>query len=482
MNIAIFGAGYVGLSLAACLAEAGHAVLCADADAARIDRLQRGQLPLHEPGLPALVAAGLAAGTLRFTSDERAACLHGDVLFIVVNTPADARSQAPVQIDVRHVLDVAQAIGRHGERDALVVCKSTVPVGTADRVEAMLHAELARRGARHRVAVAANPEFLREGAAVRDCRQPDRVLIGARDAWAIEQLTRLYRPFLREPQQLIVMDRRSAELSKYAANAMLAARISFMNEMALVAEQTGADIEQVRRAIGADRRIGPEFLRAGAGYGGSCLGKDVRALLQMAEAPLPLLAAVESVNQAQKARLFALIARHFDDRLAGRTIAVWGLAFKPETDDMRDAPSLTLLAQLRAAGAQARVYDPAAMANARALIGDCEQVHWCASADEALHGAEALVLMTEWDEFRRPDLAHVARTLARASAAPALFEGRNVYEAADVEAAGMAYHGFGRGCGRVSGQVPGRESGRDSSLEGDRDRSLDCGQMGAVAC
>ena len=449
MKIGIFGAGYVGLSLAACLAEAGHAVWCADADGARIDGLQRGQLPLHEPGLPALVSAGLAAGTLRFTSDERAACLHADVLFIAVNTPADPQGR----IDLRHVLAVAQAIGRHVERDALVVCKSTVPVGTADEVEAVLRAELARRGARHRVAVAANPEFLREGAAVLDCRQPDRVVIGSQDAWAIELLTRLYRPFVQEDRQLIVMDRRSAELSKYAANAMLAARISFMNEMALVAEQGGADIEQVRRAIGADRRIGPEFLRVGVGYGGSCLGKDLRALVRMAAAPLPLLSAVESVNEAQKGRLFALIARHFEHRLAGRTIAVWGLAFKPDTDDMRDAPSLTLLAQLRAAGVRARVYDPAAMANARALVDGCGQVHWCASADEALHGADALALVTEWDEFRRPDFDHIARTLARTSAAPALFDGRNLYEAAEVEAAGLAYHGFGRVSGHVAGRI-----------------------------
>lgn len=440
MKVSIFGAGYVGLSFAACLAEAGHEVLCVDADPARVEGLQRGLMPLHEPDLEALVTAGLAAGTLRFTGDERAACLHGDLLFIVVNTPADAEGR----VDLRHVIAVAAAIGRHRDREALVVCKSTAPVGTAAQVEAVLNGELSQRGAVHRIAVAVNPEFLREGSAVRDCRRPDRVVIGAQDPWAIDLLARLYAPFVHDPRQMLVMDRRSAELTKYAANAMLATRISFMNEMARVAEHAGADIEMVRRGIGADRRIGPDFLQAGAGYGGSCLAKDVRALRHAAEREghaLRILLAVEATNHAQKGRLFELMAHHFEGRIAGRTIAVWGLAFKPDTDDMRDAPSLVLLERLWAAGARVRVYDPAAVPNARAIVGEREDVHWCATAQEALQGADALALVTEWPEFRQPDFARIAKELRT----PVIFDGRNLYDAAQAESAGIAYYGVGRG-------------------------------------
>ncbi len=440
MKISIFGAGYVGLSFAACLADAGHAVLCADADADRIEGLQQGRMPVHEPGLGALVASHLAAGCLRFTADERAASLHGDLLFIVVNTPADAEGE----VDLRHVMAVARSIGRHRDRDGVVVCKSTAPVGTAEQVDAVLQAELAQRGAAHRIAVAVNPEFLREGSAVRDCRQPDRVVIGAADPVAIDLLTRLYQPFVREAKQLLVMDRRSAELTKYAANAMLATRISFMNEMARVAEHAGADIEMVRRGIGADRRIGPDFLQAGAGYGGSCLAKDVRALRHAAERDghaLRILSAVEATNHEQKGRLFDLMTRHFEGDIAHKTIAVWGLAFKPDTDDMRDAPSLVLLERLCAAGARVRVYDPAAMPNARAIVGERDGLQWCATADEALQGADALALVTEWPEFRRPDFARIAQAMKT----PVIFDGRNVYDAQEVEAAGIACYGIGRG-------------------------------------
>jgi len=442
MKVTIFGAGYVGLSFAACLAEAGHEVLCADADPARIEGLQGGRMPLHEPGLEALVASGVAAGALRFTADERAACEHGELLFIVVNTPADAQGR----VDLRHVIAVAAAIGRHRDRDALVVCKSTAPVGTAAQVEAVLGGELAQRGARHRIAVAVNPEFLREGSAVRDCRQPDRVVIGSEDPWAIGLLSRLYAPFIQDPQrQLLVMDRRSAELAKYAANAMLATRISFMNEMARVAEQAGADIEAVRRGIGADRRIGPDFLQAGVGYGGSCLAKDVRALTHAAERAghaLRILSAVAATNHEQKGRLFELMSRHFGGTLAGRTIAVWGLAFKADTDDMRDAPSLVLLERLWAAGARVRAYDPAAMPNARGIVGERDDIHWCTTAQEALQGADALAVVTEWEEFRRPDFAQLAGEL---NAPPVIFDGRNLYDAAQAESAGIAYYGIGRG-------------------------------------
>jgi UDPglucose 6-dehydrogenase len=440
MKVSIFGAGYVGLSFAACLAEAGHEVLCADADAARIEGLQQGRMPLHEPGLEALVAAGLAASTLRFTADERAASLYGEVLFIVVNTPADAEGD----VDLRHVMAVARSIGQHRDRDGLVVCKSTAPVGTAEQVEAVLQNELSQRGVALRVAVAVNPEFLREGSAVRDCRQPDRVVLGATDPEAIDLLTRLYQHFVRDPKQLLVMDRRSAELTKYAANAMLATRISFMNEMARVAEHAGADIEMVRRGIGSDRRIGPDFLQAGAGYGGSCLAKDVRALRHAADRegyPLRILSAVEATNHEQKGRLFDLMTHHFEGNIANKTIALWGLAFKPDTDDMRDAPSLVLLERLWAAGARVRVHDPAAMPNARAIVGERGDVHWCETPEDALQGADVLALVTEWPAFRRPDFAHIANTLKT----PAIFDGRNIYDAAEVEAAGIAYYGIGRG-------------------------------------
>lgn len=440
MKVSLFGAGYVGLAFAACLAEAGHDVLCADADAARIEGLQQGRMPLHEPGLEALVAAGQAAGTLRFTSDERAASLHGEVLFIVVNTPADAGGE----VDLRHVMAVARSIGRHRDRAGLVVCKSTAPVGTAEQVEAVLGDELLRRGAPHRIAVAVNPEFLREGSAVRDCRQPDRVVIGAEDPDAVDLLARLYRPFVQDPKQVLVMDRRSAELTKYAANAMLATRISFMNEMARVAEHSGADIEMVRRGIGADRRIGPGFLQAGAGYGGSCLAKDVRALRHAADHDgyaLRMLSAVEAINHEQKGRLFDLMTHHFEGRIANKTVALWGLAFKPETDDMRDAPSLVLLERLRAAGARVQVHDPAAVPNARAIVGEHGDVRWCDTPEQALEGAHVLALVTEWPVYLCPDFSRIAAALAT----PAIFDGRNIYDAAEVEAAGIAYYGIGRG-------------------------------------
>jgi UDPglucose 6-dehydrogenase len=440
MKVSIFGAGYVGLSFAACLADAGHEVLCADADAARIEGLQQGRMPLHEPGLEALVAAGLAASTLRFTADERVASLHGDVLFIVVNTPADAEGD----VDLQHVMAVARGIGQHRDRDGLVVCKSTAPVGTAERVEAVLQDVLSQRGVAHRIAVAVNPEFLREGSAVRDCRQPDRVVLGATDPEAIDLLTRLYQPFVRDSKQLLVMDRRSAELTKYAANAMLATRISFMNEMARVAEHAGADIEMVRRGIGSDRRIGPDFLQAGAGYGGSCLAKDVRALRHAADREghaLRILSAVEAANHEQKGRLFDLMTHHFAGNIANKTIALWGLAFKPDTDDMRDAPSLVLLERLWAAGARVQVHDPAAMPNARAIVGERSDVQWCGTPEDALQGADVLALVTEWPAFRRPDFARIASALKT----PAIFDGRNIYDAAEVEAAGIAYYGIGRG-------------------------------------
>ncbi|MDQ0573572.1 UDPglucose 6-dehydrogenase [Variovorax paradoxus] len=440
MRLSIFGAGYVGLAFAACLAEAGHDVLCADADTTRVEGLQQGRMPLHEPGLEALVAAGTRAGRLQFTADARVASLHGDVLFIVVNTPADAEGN----VDLQHVMAVARSIGQHRDRDAVVVCKSTAPVGTAEQVEAVLHAELSQRGAPHRIAVAVNPEFLREGSAVRDCRQPDRVVIGAADAAAIDLLTRIYQPFVRDLRQLLVMDRRSAELTKYAANAMLATRISFMNEMARVAEHAGADIEMVRRGIGSDRRIGPDFLQAGAGYGGSCLAKDVRALRHAADRDghvLRILSAVEAANHDQKSRLFDLMTHHFEGRIAHKTIALWGLAFKPDTDDMREAPSLVLLERLRAAGARVRVHDPAAMPNARAIMGERPGVQWCDTAEEALQGADVLALVTEWPAFRSPDFVRIASVLRT----PAIFDGRNLYEAAEVEAAGIAYYGIGRG-------------------------------------
>lgn len=444
MRVAIFGTGYVGLVTGTCLAEVGHDVVCVDIDQAKVDGLNRGVIPIYEPGLEPMVKANHAAGRLAFTTDAASAIAHGQVVFIAVGTPPDEDGSA----DLQYVLAVAGTIGRHLQRATVVVNKSTVPVGTADKVSAAIADELAARGIEVAFDVVSNPEFLKEGDAVADCMRPDRIIIGATDSESVALMRRLYAPFNRNRDRVVEMDVRSAELTKYAANAMLATKISFMNEIANIAERVGADVEQVRQGIGSDPRIGWHFIYPGAGYGGSCFPKDVQALartaLQHGHTP-HLLDAVEAVNEAQKGHLFELIQRHYDrgedEGVHGKTFAVWGLAFKPNTDDMRAASSRRLLAQLWEAGARVRAYDPEAMHEARRIFGEREDLALCESAHEALEGADALVVITEWKQFRSPDFARIAEALAD----DVVFDGRNLYQPDEIEAAGLAYYGIGRG-------------------------------------
>ena len=442
MRVCIFGTGYVGLVTGTCLAEVGHDVVCVDIDAAKVEGLNAGVVPIYEPGLTPMVRANHAAGRLRFTTDAAAGIAHGTVIFIAVGTPPDEDGSA----DLQYVLAVARTIGHHMQQPVVVVDKSTVPVGTADKMRATIAAELAARGAEIAFDVVSNPEFLKEGAAVEDCMRPDRIVIGTDSATALEKLKRLYAPFNRNHDRIVAMDVRSAELTKYAANAMLATKISFMNEIANIAEQVGADVEMVRKGIGSDPRIGWHFIYPGAGYGGSCFPKDVQALARTAQqhgvAPR-LLDAVEAVNAAQKGHLFELMARHYGGEagLRGKTVAVWGLAFKPNTDDMREASSRTLLEQLWNAGARVRAFDPEAMAETRRIFGQRDDLVLCDSAAAALEGADALVVVTEWKQFRSPDFARLKAALADA----VLFDGRNLYAPDEVEAAGIAYYGIGRG-------------------------------------
>ena len=444
MRVAIFGTGYVGLVTGTCLAEVGHDVVCVDVDAAKVEGLGRGVVPIYEPGLAPMVKANHAAGRLRFTTDAAAALAHGEFVFIAVGTPPDQDGSA----DLQYVLEVARTIGRHIERPLVVVDKSTVPVGTADRVRATIAAGLEARGVEVAFEVVSNPEFLKEGDAVADCMRPERIVVGADSPAAVARMRRLYAPFNRNHDRFVVMDVRSAELTKYAANAMLATKISFMNEIANIAEQVGADVESVRRGIGSDPRIGWHFIYPGAGYGGSCFPKDVQALARTARQhgyQARLLESVEAVNERQKGHLFELVQRHYDrgedEGVRGKVFALWGLAFKPNTDDMREASSRRLLAQLWEAGASVRAYDPEAMDEARRIFGARDGLVLCASAHEALDGADALLVVTEWKEFRSPDFARLQAALGDA----VVFDGRNLYEPEEVEAAGLAYYGIGRG-------------------------------------
>jgi len=440
MRVTLFGTGYVGLVTGTCLAEVGNDVICVDIDQAKIDGLRRGVVPIFEPGLEEMVIANQSSGRLRFSTDPAEGIAHGDVLFIAVGTPPDEDGSA----DLRYVLEVARTIGRHVDRHVVVVDKSTVPVGTGDRVCETIAAELAARGLDTAFDVVSNPEFLKEGDAVKDCMRPDRIVIGTDSAHAIEQMKRLYAPFNRNHERLVVMDMRSAELTKYAANAMLATKISFMNEMANIAERVGADIEMVRHGIGSDPRIGYAFIYPGAGYGGSCFPKDVQALERIAKQhgyQAKILAAVEAVNDAQKSKLFELVHRHFNGKLQGKRFAVWGLAFKPNTDDMREASSRTLLAQLWEAGASVRAYDPEAMDEARRIFGERDDLALCAAPAETLDDVDALIVVTEWKAFWSPNFTRLATALRE----KAIFDGRNIYEPDEVEAAGMAYYGIGRG-------------------------------------
>lgn len=440
MKVTLFGTGYVGLVTGTCLAEMGNHVVCVDVDQAKVAALREGRVPIYEPGLEPMVRSNRRAGRLEFTTDATAAIHHGEVIFIAVGTPPDEDGSA----DMRYVLQVARTLGATLEKPAVVVNKSTVPVGTADRVRDTIEAGLRERGLAIAFEVVSNPEFLKEGDAVNDCMRPDRIVIGSQSAGALETLRALYAPFNRNHERIVAMDTRSAELTKYAANAMLATKISFMNEIANIAERVGADVELVRHGIGSDPRIGYSFIYPGVGYGGSCFPKDVKALERTAREvgyEARVLAAVEAVNAAQKRRVHELLHAHFAGDLAGRTIAVWGLAFKPNTDDMREAPSRVLLEALWRDGAQVRAHDPEAAAEAVRLYPGRQDLVLCERPEQALEGADALVVMTEWKAYRSPDFAAIAEALRT----PVLFDGRNLYDPATVEAAGIAYYGIGRG-------------------------------------
>lgn len=440
MNLTIFGSGYVGLVTGACMAEMGNHVVCVDIDDDKINRLNNGEVPIYEPGLDQYIARNHEAGRLEFTTDVAKGVDHGLFQFIAVGTPPDEDGSA----DLRHVLAVARSIGEHMNDYRIIVDKSTVPVGTADKVGATIQEELARRDADHQFDVVSNPEFLKEGAAIADFMKPDRIIVGTNNPRTTELLRALYEPFNRSHDRMISMDVRSAELTKYAANAMLATKISFMNELANIAERVGADIENVRVGMGSDPRIGYHFIYPGAGYGGSCFPKDVRALAKFAASDgytASLMEAVEEVNGRQKDRLFEKISAHYDSDLKGKTIALWGLSFKPKTDDMREASSRVLMESLWDAGATVRAYDPEAMEETSRLYPDAGGLTLCDSAQDALEGADALVIVTEWQEFRSPDFGHIKQTLAD----PIIFDGRNLYDPDMLSTLGIGYYGIGRG-------------------------------------
>jgi len=436
MKITIYGAGYVGLVSGSCLADVGNEVLCVDVSAERVAALNDGEIPIFEPGLSGVIKRNRESGRLRFTTDAAEAVAHGELQFVAVGTPPAEDGSA----DLKYVLEVARTIGRHMTEHRVVVNKSTVPVGTADQVSDAIAEELKKRGKEIPFSVASNPEFLKEGDAVSDFMKPDRIVIGTAEPRAENLLRELYAPFNRNHDRVFAMDVRSAELTKYAANAMLATKISFMNEMANIAECVGADIEQVRLGIGSDSRIGYSFIYPGCGYGGSCFPKDVRAVEQTARAhgyTPRILPAVDAANEAQKQVLIQKIKKRLGE-LRGKTIAVWGLAFKPNTDDMREASSLVLIRALLEAGATARAHDPESMPVARAMVG--EGVEFCDDPYAAIEGADALAIVTEWKAFRSPDFARIKIALAE----PVIFDGRNLYDPAVVSAAGLEYHAIGR--------------------------------------
>ena len=435
----VIGTGYVGLVTGTCLAEVGNEVMCLDVDPAKIETLRAGGIPIYEPGLEDMVKRNVAAGRLQFTTDVEASVAFGQIQCIAVGTPPDEDGSA----DLQYVVAAARNIGRHMSEYKLVVDKSTVPVGTADKVRAALDEELAKRGVAIEFDVASNPEFLKEGAAVDDFMKPDRIVVGTASERATAQLRQLYAPFQRNHDRLTVMDVRSAELTKYAANAMLATRISFMNELAVLAEKLGADIEQVRQGIGSDPRIGYDFLYAGCGYGGSCFPKDVQALRrtgQENDVPLRVLDAVEAANDAQKHVLVDKLVARFGRELAGKRFAMWGLAFKPNTDDMREAPSRTMLEALWAMGASVSAYDPAAMEETRRIYGERADLTLVDSPMDALKGADALLIVTEWKVFRSPSFDTVKSLLK----APVIFDGRNLYEPELLRMSGFEYFSVGR--------------------------------------
>ena len=440
MKITIFGTGYVGLVTGACLADVGHQVLCMDVDHGKIDKLKNGQIPIFEPGLDAIVRHTVEAGRLSFTTDTEEAVAHGTLQFIAVGTPPDEDGSA----DLQYVIAVARSIGQYMTDYKVVVDKSTVPVGTGDKVKAAIRGELDRRGLELEFDVVSNPEFLKEGAAINDFMKPDRIVIGTESDRAMELLREVYYPFNRNHDRMIFMDIRSAELTKYAANSMLATKISFMNEIANLAERLGADIENVRRGIGSDPRIGYHFIYPGCGYGGSCFPKDVQALTRTArdcDYDSRLLNAVEAVNSAQKYLIFDKISHFFNGDLKDKVVAVWGLSFKPNTDDMREAPSRTLMQELWKAGAEVQAFDPEAMEETQRIFGDQAGLTLCGTKEQAIKGADVLAICTEWKEFRSPDFEAIASALGD----KAVFDGRNLYEPEMLERYGVTYYAIGRG-------------------------------------
>lgn len=445
MRVSVFGVGYVGLVTGTCFAEMGNDVMCIDVDADKIAMLERGEIPIFEPGLAQMVQANTARGQMHFSTDPAAGVAHGEVIFIAVGTPEDEDGSA----DLRYVLSVAATIGEHLDAEKIIVDKSTVPVGTADKVSAEVRKALDARGVQIPFHVVSNPEFLKEGAAVADFMKPDRIVIGADSERAVSAMQQLYAPFNRNHDKIVLMDARSAELTKYAANVMLATRISLMNEIANLADELGADIEMVRQGIGMDPRIGHHFLYAGTGYGGSCFPKDVQALIHAAKnsACEPrIMEAVDAVNDYQKTVLFEKLMRHYGGNIAGKCFAMWGLAFKPNTDDMREAPSVKLVELLNREGATVRAYDPEAGAVAQRLFEGNANFTVVDQARDALQGADALLVVTEWNEFRSPDFSALKQALNDA----VVFDGRNLYDPAFMAESGMTYYGIGRGNARTT--------------------------------
>ncbi|WP_193162150.1 UDP-glucose dehydrogenase family protein [Microbulbifer hainanensis] len=440
MKVTVFGTGYVGLVQAAILAEAGNKVVCIDIDEDKIARLREGQIPIYEPGLEPLVENSIATGNLAFSTDAAHGVEHGELIFIAVGTPPDEDGSA----DLRHVLAVADTIASYMAVKKYIINKSTVPVGTADKVRATVNARLAKRGLPNLAFdVISNPEFLKEGSAVADCMRPDRIIIGTSEKESEQKMRQLYAPFNRNHEKILVMDVKSAELTKYAANCMLATKISFMNEMANIADKVGADIEAVRKGIGSDPRVGYQFIYAGIGYGGSCFPKDVKALISSAKQlglDAEILTSVESRNEQQKHYLAEKIETHFGGELAGKTFALWGLSFKPNTDDMREAPSRVLMERLWEKGANVQAFDPEAMDECRRIYGARDDLQLCASREEALRGADALIIATEWQQFKTVDTGALAEALTQ----PVLFDGRNLYDPEEIRAAGFHYYCVGR--------------------------------------
>ncbi len=440
MNVTVFGIGYVGLVQAAVLAEVGHDVYCVDVDQQKVDNLKKGIIPIYEPGLTPLVTSNYEAGRITYTTDAEEAIKHGDLVFIAVGTPPDEDGSA----DLKYVLAVAETIATHMQSHKIVINKSTVPVGTADKVRAKLTEVLAEKGKDVSFDVVSNPEFLKEGAAVNDCMRPDRIILGTSSERSEKKLRELYAPFNRNHDKIIVMDVRSAELTKYAANCMLATKISFMNEIANLAELFGADVENVRRGIGSDPRIGYQFIYPGCGYGGSCFPKDVQALVRSATGvgyTAKVLESVEAVNYRQKEKLFDYMMRHYNGDLKGKTIALWGLSFKPNTDDMREASSRVLMEKLWAEGAKVQAFDPEAMEETQRIYGDRDDLVLLGTKEATLKDADCLAICTEWQAFRAPNFDNIKSALKD----PVIFDGRNLFEPSLMAEYGLDYYGIGRG-------------------------------------